>query len=424
LSPGSHITITNFQTGEGGDLLDLSQLIMIHDGNPFLAGGKLRVVQRGVDTVVQFDTDGGGAQGFQDLVTLANVSKTDLGTVNLLPGYNPDGSNTGRTIVGTPLDDNLGGSVLDDTISGGAGNDTLISTLGNDRLEGGAGDDVLQIVDHWYNRNWVAETITADGGDGRDLFIVQLTQAPFAATVQLTGGAGSDTFRIMNFVTPLSITIGDFQAGAGGDVLDIFNATPWQGGTPFTGGYYKLLQRGADTVVYSGKLATSLVWHDDAGWHITDQRGLEGTDSLVEVERAQFTDFNLGLDLDGAAGQAYRTYRAAFDRIPDSVGLGFWIAMMDKGVSLHDIAGGFAASKEFSDLYGTAPSNAGMVDRMYHNVLHRTPDPGGYVFWLDVLDHNRADLPSVLAAISESAENQAGVAQLIANGIVFTPYYG
>jgi hypothetical protein len=33
----------------------------------------------------------------------------------------------------------------------------------------------------------------------------------------------------------------------------------------------------------------------------------------------------VALDVDGAAGQAYRLYQAAFDRAPDKNGLGYWI---------------------------------------------------------------------------------------------------
>ena len=54
--------------------------------------------------------------------------------------------------------------------------------------------------------------------------------------------------------------------------------------------------------------------------------------------------------------------------------------------------------------------------------MHRDPEPGGYAFWVDILDSKKADLVAVLAAMSESAENRDGVAELIGNGIAFTPY--
>ncbi|WP_373887954.1 DUF4214 domain-containing protein [Massilia sp. WF1] len=142
------------------------------------------------------------------------------------------------------------------------------------------------------------------------------------------------------------------------------------------------------------------------------------------MERIAFADQAVALDIDGVAAQAYRIYRAAFDRTPDLAGLGYWIDRLDHDASLRDIAAGFAGSKEFADLYGSAPGNADIVLRLYHNILHREPDAGGYAYWVGILDNKQATLPYVLAFFSDSPENQDGVAALIGNGIVYTPYGG
>jgi hypothetical protein len=73
-------------------------------------------------------------------------------------------------------------------------------------------------------------------------------------------------------------------------------------------------------------------------------------------------------------------------------------------------------------MYGSAPSNADIVMRLYKNILHREPDAGGYQYWLDILNNKQATLPWVLAFFSDSQENIDGVAELIGNGIVYTPY--
>jgi hypothetical protein len=74
-------------------------------------------------------------------------------------------------------------------------------------------------------------------------------------------------------------------------------------------------------------------------------------------------------------------------------------------------------------MYGGA-SNADIVGRLYHNVLHRAPEQGGYDYWLGVLNDKKASLSDVLAAFSDSAENKDAVAELIASGILFTPWQG
>jgi Domain of unknown function (DUF4214) len=140
------------------------------------------------------------------------------------------------------------------------------------------------------------------------------------------------------------------------------------------------------------------------------------------VERLQFSDTSFALDIDGAAGQAYRIYQAAFNRTPDAGGLGFWINAKDNGSSLRDIALGFTQSSEFKSLYGANPTNSEIVTQFYANVLHRAAEQGGFNFWLGVLDTKADTVAGVLAAFSESAENQAGVIDIIGNGFSYTHF--
>jgi hypothetical protein len=142
---------------------------------------------------------------------------------------------------------------------------------------------------------------------------------------------------------------------------------------------------------------------------------------LGHYKRLQFSDKNLALDITGIAAEAYRIYKAAFDRTPDLPGLGYWISKMDEGATVVQVSSGFIASAEFQSLYGTNPSNNQFVDLLYQNVLDRNPDAGGYSYWNAMLANglSRAD---VLAYFSESTENVANVAPLIANGIEYLPY--
>jgi len=158
--------------------------------------------------------------------------------------------------------------------------------------------------------------------------------------------------------------------------------------------------RSADTLVFSGH---------------------GGAIRLDALERVAFADGALAFDLDGAAGQAYRLYQAAFGRMPDVAGLGFWIDAMDAGATLPAVAAQFLASAELARTYGQL-SDPALITAVYHNVLGRAPDAGGLGFWQDYLDGGgaRADL---LAAFSESAENQQQTLAAIADGIAYLPLY-
>jgi hypothetical protein len=178
---------------------------------------------------------------------------------------------------------------------------------------------------------------------------------------------------------------------------------------------------GRDTLVYGKAASNYTIAAATGGFTVTDKTAADGIDTLAHVERIAFSDKALALDIDGAAGQAYRIYRAAFDRAPDSAGLGFWISALDKGYSINAMASGFIDSKEFRDLYGTNPSNEAVLTALYKNVLHRTPDAAGYEFWMGAMAKGYT-VQELLVYFSEGSENQAQVVGQIQNGIEFTPY--
>lgn len=72
---------------------------------------------------------------------------------------------------------------------------------------------------------------------------------------------------------------------------------------------------------------------------------------------------------------------------------------------------------------GSNPTAEAFVEKLYTNVLHRKPDPDGYNYWVGVVKGG-ADKGEVLAAISESGENQDALAGIIGTGFVYVPYAG
>ncbi|MBD8544573.1 DUF4214 domain-containing protein [Oxalobacteraceae sp. CFBP 8761] len=374
--PAAVLTIRDFQTGAGGDMLDVFSFFYYRADNPFGTGGGARMVQYGSHVLLQIDADGAaGPRTFATQVVLENTTVSAFTSDNFHEGSHPDGSSRGQTVAGSLLDDRLSGGRLDDLVRGLAGNDTINGGAGNDVLEGGDGRDFL-------NGNEGNDEL--HGGDGNDVLEDSL------GNNRLYGDDGND------------VLIG----GAGGDLL--------HGGAGIDTVRYTA---GRDNYTIAGSAATGTWTIHERVAGMNDNR-----DQLESVERLQFANRTLALDLDGAAGQAYRIYRAAFDRAPDEIGLGYWIAALDRGASLGAVAGGFADSREFRDMYGAAPSNAAVVGLLYRNVLDRAPDDSGFAFWLDVLDSGRDNVAGVLASFSESGENVAAVADLIGQGIAYQPW--
>ncbi len=196
-----------------------------------------------------------------------------------------------------------------------------------------------------------------------------------------------------------------FLGGVGNDILS-GNA----GNDRFYGGF------GLDKALFAGLRSESTITQN-AG--VVQVNGVNGLDSLVDVERLIFNDKAVAFDVEGNAGQAYRIYQAAFNRAPDIGGLGFWIKTLDEGNTLNSVASGFLNSAEFQALYGTNSTDSDYVARLYNNVLHRTLDQAGSDYWVQTLQtQSRQD---VLIGFSEAPENKMQLIGTIQNGMDYIP---
>ncbi|MBM6582484.1 hypothetical protein ILT44_19960, partial [Microvirga sp. BT689] len=302
-------TITDFAAGTSGDRIDLTYALQYLTGyawgeNPFTTG-YLRLEQRDGDTVLQIDRDGTGAdQNWLDVLVLRNVVAGDLTADNFVPSYSHTGEgeviegadDAGDNLTGTASNDTisglggndvlwgdaghdsmLGGEGSDqlygqsghDTLDGGAdadylsgdgGNDLVQGGLGSDSLYGGAGGDTLQGGEDDDTLNDYEGANVLDGGAGNDTF-QNVAYGDGADT--LTGGEGQDTYVLSPVywvadATYVADTITDFATGTAGDRIDLTNALynmtgyVW-GENPFTTGYLRLEQRGADAVLQTDR---------------------------------------------------------------------------------------------------------------------------------------------------------------------------
>jgi hypothetical protein len=184
---------------------------------------------------------------------------------------------------------------------------------------------------------------------------------------------------------------------------------------------------GVDSVIFSGALANYTLNRGASSLTITDKvANRNGVDTLTNIERLQFADTTIAYDIGAnqTAGSGYMLYKAAFNRTPDSGGLGYWIGKMDSGMSYSDVANNFVTSAEFKTAFGGSnPSVNTLVTKLYNNVLNRTPDGGGLAFWQEKLNTGWSTA-DVLGYFSNSAENVTNVTPLIANGIQYQQFVG
>lgn len=244
--------------------------------------------------------------------------------------------------------------------------------------------------------------------------------------VSSVGLTAQGSLALDNLVLDWSAVI-EQAVGTRGDDLIIGNSLANRI-TPGAGNDRILGDAGLDTVVLSGRGSDYFVstGFTPGAYFVSAVTGGLGVKTLESIERVVFTGGGaLAFDTTQVGGQAYRIYKAAFNRTPDSGGLGYWIGQMDLGMDLIEVSARFIDSKEFRDLYGAAPSKADFLTKVYTNVLGRTPDQGGYDWWLNAMNTDPSKtFAKVLADFSESAENKTGTAELVAMGIAYEPWSG
>ncbi|MCE3262697.1 MAG: protease [Pseudoduganella sp.] len=344
-----------------------------------------------------WDAGGSDTFDFSNCTTRVTIDLRPGGFSETAPGYRNIGLAFG-VAVERAITGNYGSQVYSgaagSAIVGGAGTDHVYAGAGSDTVSGGAGNDTVvfakTFASYSVQRLAGGVTVTGEGTDKLDgietlIFsdrTVAVAELPLISTI--LGTSGSDSF----------------QAGAGSEIFD--------GGA------------GRDTVLLAGARASYTVQQSNGALFVADNVGNGGTDQFIGVELLRFGDVDVSFEINGVAGQAYRLYQAAFDRVPDLSGLGYWIRALEGGVSLQTVANDFIRSPEFNATYG-AVDNRQFATLLYQQALNREPDAEGLNWWVARLDEG-APRNVVLTGFSESAENQAQVIGAIQGGISFTPY--
>ncbi|WP_279349994.1 calcium-binding protein [Erythrobacter litoralis] len=373
----AQLTITDFDTGNDGDKIEVWSLIAdilnaTEGENPF-ATGYLVLAQEGSDTLLQLRAD--PESEFRTLLKFADTNADSFTTANF-DGLPPDGSDVPPyDIIGTENYDYIIGTIRDDIIQGLAGQDTIYGDSGDDILYGGDGEDYLDggtgtdIVyggagdDTLLSYDGLSDTLIGDAG--RDFFQLFRPSDALQGFLQVYGGGGNDTLSLelyndsdllvrmgggsdtiythgvgagsssvslgadqdtivlgsglSNYRSALSVL--DFEVGDAGDRLNIdqileYSLVGLESANPFTTGHARLVQDGSSTLFQLDR----------------DGGGDEYVTiiELCDVEMAALTAFNFdgvppdGSDLPGitVVGDEYTDYLYGTERSDTLNGMG------------------------------------------------------------------------------------------------------
>ena len=224
----------------------------------------------------------------------------------------------------------------------------------------------------------------AIGGDGADTLIGN------AAANQLRGMRGDDVLR-----------------GEGGnDRLD--------GGA------------GHDVARYAGRLSDYQVTRGAGDWTVENTAGRDGRDTLIDIERVQFSDFWLALDTtgDGHALQVGQIGRALFGAsvLAQPALLGIGLALLDGGTDYAALVSLALDTDLFAALAGSR-SNDDFVALVYRNVVGSTASAAVVAAYAGMLDSGQQSQQSLALLACQIDINTASVdlLGLAEHGVVYLP---
>jgi len=203
---------------------------------------------------------------------------------------------------------------------------------------------------------------------------------------------------------------------AGNDIVirnfDGYFAPVIEGSTIINGG------AGIDTAIYKGSLSNFRLTNDADNWVIITQ-GV--SDNLVNIERLQFADANLALDLDGHAGQTVKLLGLLLgkDQATNKTYVGTGLKLLDDGMTYEQLM-----SAALDVVLGANASALSVVELIWNNLIG-PPTPadniGQYAALIDNGTYTSAGLAVIAAdhSLNTTAIDLVGLSQ---TGVEYIPY--
>ncbi len=276
---------------------------------------------------------------------------------------------------------------------------------------------------------------TIEAGSINGLFDAQLGlyTAAGALVFQATTGQGFQT-RYIDYLSPDSADY--FLAASGGSLTGSYSLratapAPVPGsivgtaGNDFLGGTAGndvfIGGAGIDTVRYWGARSAFNLSRDNSGsWTVRDTGGIEGVDTLSGVERLQFANTKVALDLSatGSAGKTAEIIGAAFGRatLTNKQYVGIGLNFFDAGATMQQLAQMCLSTGAVSAL-----DNTSFVRAVWQNVMGAPIDATNLASYVGLLENNTFTQAGLLAIAAETPANQSQVnlTGLAATGIEY-----
>jgi Ca2+-binding RTX toxin-like protein len=276
----------------------------------------------------------------------------------------------------------------------------LVGTADNDTIYPGGGWDVV------------------DGGDGFDTVVIVGRSSQFKLVfdggvtyIDALSGASAMTERaqltnveqVQFLDKTVSLVVNDTIKGGPG--IDFFD-----------GGL------GQDTVVYSGPQERYTINKTGNRYVVSEPTGSDDTDYLVNIERLQFANGKVALDVEnGNAGEAAKLIGALLGPtyVKDKALAGIVINLLDQKYTSDTIANLGLATPMFLSMAGSS-SNTDFVKQVFTNVVGRPPTPSESSTYVNMLDAGTSQSAlALMAAHTDLNAARIDLVGLIQHGLEF-----
>ena len=175
---------------------------------------------------------------------------------------------------------------------------------------------------------------------------------------------------------------------------------------------------GIDTVVYNGPQERYNITKSGNRYVVSEPTGSDDTDYLSNIERIQFSNGKVALDLGGNAGQAARLIGALLGPsfIKDKALAGVVIGLIDQDYSIESIANLGLNTSFYLALAGST-KHEDFVNHVFRNVVGRPPEAIEQKTYVDMLNAGTSQAAlAVMAAGTEFTASQIGLTGLTSHG--------
>jgi methionine-rich copper-binding protein CopC len=203
---------------------------------------------------------------------------------------------------------------------------------------------------------------------------------------RFAGITGTTTYNFKTATTTITSTLGNDSlvgGGAGNESID------------------GLL--GIDTVVYSDTLASYNLSKTANGFVVSYPAG---TNSLINIERLQFSDTRVAIDLDGNAGLTAKILGAIFgaSSLSNKHYVGIGLSLLDSGMSYLDLM-----QMALDARLGVGFSNADEINLLYHNLIGIEPSGDELNYWIGELNSGQFSQSSLAQMAADLSLNTSNI---------------